>query len=89
MCPKIVVEARAKEGDGPKNRFKATLGARVIATAPTRDELDDKVSDWLSRHVEYILNKGYANVYVYEFVEAVEIEIKAEVDGVPLPREKT
>jgi hypothetical protein len=84
MCPKIVVEANIDEGEEPRNKFKATLGARVIATAPTRDALDDKVSDWLSRHIEYIVNKGYANVYVYEFVEAVEIEIKAEVDEEPV-----
>lgn len=75
MSPKIVVEAKDEIPKGPHNRFKATLGARVIATAVSREVLDVKVADWLSRHTDYIVDKGYTRVYIYELVEPVEIEI--------------
>lgn len=76
MVKKIFFKSRNEEQLPPRNTYKATVGAIVIASDRTVDGLKTKVTQWLSRNGKAIQEKGYRNVLVYQRIDVWHIEMK-------------
>jgi hypothetical protein len=77
METKITFKAREpKVKMAPRNRFKATIGPKVIASDRTKDGLKVKVQEWLSRNGTKVTEAGYTHILIYERNDVWRIEKK-------------